>query len=598
MYYETTIHALFEQQVLKTPHAISVVFENEKLTYTDLNEQANQLAHHLREQMGVQSGDRVGLMVTRSTGMIVALIGILKAGATYVPIDVRLPSAIATDMLEETSVKAIILEAEFYINLIDFEAEFFLIDDELDDLTTPTINLGETSMPQDLAYVIYTSGSTGKRKGVALEHRAVVNTLLWGKQYYGFNEFDVKLQLPSVAFDSSVIDIFTILISGGQLVIPVEESRMDPRYLQQLILAHGVTNFLITPALYRLLLEQFDDHKAISHLTTLRSVTVAGEATTKALVQTHYKQLPDVALINEYGPTENAVCSTACQLHPDDERVSIGQPITNVDVYILNEMLEPMPVGEKGEIYLAGKGLAREYFNQPTLTKERFIPDPFSACGDQRMYKTGDIGSWRADGHIDFWGRADNQVKIRGFRVELGEIEQALLQYGAVQDAVVLCTEEGEQLDKQLSAFLVRKDELDVSSLRDDLRQRLPDYMIPNTFLLIDQVPLTANGKVDRKQLWALQKSQNKVNATIVLPRNDVEATLVHIWEKALDQNQVSVSDDFFDLGGNSLKAINTVNKIYKELGLQLSPVELYNRRTIEKLASWLTTEVNRSSRI
>lgn len=590
---DTTIHALFEQQVCRTPDALAVLFEAESLTYRALNAQANQLAHYLRAQMAVQSGDRVALMVERSPRMIVGLLAILKAGAAYVPIDVRHPAPVIADMLQETSVKAILLDTEFYLSVLDIPAALFLMDDELDDLTTPTTNLsdklGESCTPQDLAYVIYTSGSTGKRKGVALEHQAVVNTLRWRQAYYDFGPTDVTLQLPSVAFDSSVVDIFTMLIAGGRLVIPLEAARMEPRYLTQLILTHGVTHFLITPALYKLLLEQLG-----GQATALRSVTVAGEATTPSLVQTHYACLPTVALINEYGPTENAVCSTACRLCPDDERVAIGLPIWQVKLYLLDEQLQPVPDGVKGEIYLAGKGLARGYFNQPGLTADRFLLDPFVTPAG-RMYKTGDIGSRRSDGQIDFWGRADNQVKIRGFRIELGEIEQALLQHPAVHEAVVLCTEEreegGEALDKQLCAFVVSHCQPDVALLRNDLCQSLPHYMIPDTFVLLDQIPLNVNGKVDRKALWARQSSQGPMESQLVLPRNEIEATLAQIWAKALEQQTVSVVDDFFTLGGNSLRAVKTVEMIYKQLGVEVSVVELYVHHTIEMLAHWLTNE-------
>ncbi len=569
-----TIQGLFQEQVYKTPDAIAVVFGEQRLTYAELNQQANRLAHHLRQQYDVKRGEFVALLMNRSSDMIVCLLAILKAGAAYIPIDPRHPSAIIRDILQETKAKVLLLDSAYYFMVSDIPIELFLVDDELEGLTTPTTNPAVVSNSHDLAYIIYTSGSTGYRKGVAIEQRSIVNTLQWRVKYYAFDKTDATLQLPSYAFDSSVVDIFAMLLAGGSIVIPCEELRTDPFYLKRLIVEHGVSHFVITPTFYNLLIDYIADSAS-----TLRSITVAGEPITKKLVQKHYHHFPHVQLVNEYGPTENAVCSTAHRLRGQDEWISIGKPIPNVQVYILDHNQNPVSSGEKGEIYLAGIGLARGYFNQPTQTLERFLFDPFVDQPGQRMYRTGDIGCMREDGLIEFFGRTDDQVKIRGFRIELGEVEHAILSHPAIQEVVVLCTEATDQ-EKHLCAYVVGGAASDMDRLRDHVRQRLPRYMVPDFFMQLQHLPMTINGKVDRRALLALQVKSDQTIETLQ-PRNTAEAKLLQIWSEELKHQNFNVFDDFFTVGGNSLRAVKVITRIHEEFHVDLAVPELYLYTTV-----------------
>lgn len=572
---DKTLHALLERQAAKTPDAPAVIFNDCQLTYRELNEQANQLAHFLREHLHVRTGEIIGAMMTRSEKMVVALLAIMKAGAAYVPINPRHPWATINYMIENARIRTLLVDTEAVSQAATFDGELFIIDVELDGLTTPPTNPAVAQASTDLAYVIYTSGSTGRPKGVAVEHRAIVNTILWRNDYYGFDDRDVNLQMPSFAFDSSVLDIFCVLVAGGCLLIPQDELRLDAQYLKALILGRGVTRLILTPSYYRVLMQELGGDNP------LRSITVAGEATTAELVEDHARRMPGVLLYNEYGPTENAVCSTACVLRPGAKTVSIGRPIANVKVFILDESLNLRPPGLPGEIYLGGAGLARGYLHQEALTEERFIASPIPEFYQGRLYRTGDWGSWQPDGEVEFLGRIDNQVKIRGFRIELDEIESRLLGHPAVEHAAVVCKEEGG--GNYLAAYLAVRDGLTVDELRGYLGGQLPQYMIPEVIRILTEMPLTLNGKVDRARLKSFNDRQEK--ATGDLPENETESALATICADLLRINRPGAGDNFFDHGLNSLKVMEMISRIRNEIGVDVSLLDVYTFPTIQALS-------------
>ncbi len=411
-----------------------------------------------------------------------------------------------------------------------------------------------------------------------IEHRAVVNTLLWRNEFYGIQEGEVHLQIPSYAFDSSVVDIFSALLTGGTLVIPDEDARLDPRYLKGLMLEFGVHRFIMTPSFYKLVVKELTGSEL-----KLRSVTLAGEAATLDLADEHYRHLPRVALYNEYGPTENAVCSTACLLASDATRISIGSPISNCGVAILDEGMRPLPVGVPGEIYLAGAGLARGYFNRPELTAARFLPNPLPQWPESRLYRTGDRGCWRPGGDLEFLGRVDHQVKIRGFRIELDEIEMALLRHEAVENAAALCKHDASG-NPYLSAYVTLSGRLAKTSLRAYLQETLPYYMLPEFLHLLDNMPLTVNGKIDRAALEEYRDLDENASSE-PSTESELERRLREIWLKVFKRDRIGIHDNFFEIGGNSLKVIEMISLIRAEMDRELAVLDLYNYPTVKRLA-------------
>jgi len=587
-----TLHSLLEEQAANTPNRPAIVFRSEELTYREMNEKANTLARFLRESLRVRTGDIVGVMMTRSEKMIVSLIAIMKAGAAYVPINPKHPWATINYMIENAGIRTLLVDTESVPQAATFDGELFIVDVELDGLNAEATNPNVEQTSSDLAYVIYTSGSTGLPKGVAIEHSAIVNTVLWRNRYYAFDEADVNLQMPSFAFDSSVLDIFCVLVAGGCLVIPQEELRLDAQYLKETIFKHGVTRLLLTPSYYRVLMRELGGRNP------LRSITVAGEATTVELVEEHSRKMPGVTLYNEYGPTENAVCTTACVLRSGCKSVSIGRPIDNVKVFIMDECLKLLPVGVTGEIYLGGVGLARGYLNQEAMTEERFIPSPIPEIHAGRLYRTGDWGYWKSDGELEFVGRVDNQVKIRGFRIEIDEVETRLLSHPDVEHGAVVCKETNG--NRYLAAYLAARRSLSSDEMRDYLRAQLPYYMVPEVITVLSQLPLTLNGKVDRARLKGFNDWQEKSDSD--LPEDEMERAITAICCGLLQGSRLSVSDNFFDHGLNSLKVMEMVSKVRNEIGIDISLLDVYTFPTIQALsrrigdARWNTTISRRVS--
>lgn len=566
-----TIHKLFEEQVELTPGNTAVIFEDRQMSYGELNEKANILAKLLISK-GVRPDSAVAVIMDRSIEMIVGVMGILKAGGAYVPIDCEYPSERIDFILKDCSA-GILLTRGGMVKNDRFSGEIIELDQENLYYGDGT-NIGETSRTENMAYIIYTSGSTGYPKGVVVEHRSIFNTLAWRKNCYNFDCRDTVLQIPSFAFDSSVEDIFTPLISGSCLVMIKQEKRNELEYLRSMINKFKVTHFLITPRLYKAFLE--DIHQ---DLKGLKNVTIAGDSFTENLVKEHLKKLPHVALYNEYGPTENSVCSTVYKFESCDINVLIGKPISNVKCYVVDRNMNLCPVGIPGELCVSGPGLARGYLNLQQLTMEKFVPSPF--IDGERLYLTGDVARWLDDGNLEFIGRTDHQVKIRGFRIELGEIESQLLMYEMIKEALVI-TYEDKQGNKSLCAYYVADAKLSSSELRRRLEPELPDYMIPSYFVYLDKIPLTSNGKVD---MQALPRPESVIDTEeeYVGPRDEVEEMIREVCLQVLGVDRMGIHDNFFKLGGDSIKVIQITARLLK-YNIKVETKDLFKYPTIAQL--------------
>lgn len=567
-----TLDRMFGEQARQTPENTALVCGERHVSYAELDAMANRLARQLTIK-GVGPETIVGMVIDRSIEMIAGILGILKAGGAYLPLDPELPEDRITNILEDAGA-VLALTRDHLADKVKCRCPKLIVNEQALDAGGPEAP-GPAAGPQNLAYVIYTSGSTGKPKGVMVEHRAIANTISWRIKYYGFSPADAVLQVPSYSFDSSVEDIFCPLISGAKLVLIDPAKRLDISYLEGLIDANRITHFLITPGLYRTLLEGFRGRPG-----NLRSVTLAGEHFTEELVRKHFQKYPETRLFNEYGPTENSVCSSAYEFEKSGIRMLIGRPIANTRCYVLGEGDSLQPSGIKGELCLAGEGLARGYLNRPELTGPSFVPDPFAGG---LMYRTGDLARWMPDGNLEFMGRADGQVKIRGFRIELGEIESQLTAAGDVSKAVVTDRSD-ERGNKYLCAYYVSAKEFPAFELRERLARILPEYMVPQYFIKLQEIPLTSRGKVDRQALPdpALIAGQGTEYAG---PRNELEERIAGIWEDIFGLEQIGINDNFFALGGHSLKAMQAVNRIRQELNLDLELHQIFQNPTVAGLA-------------
>ena len=577
------VHQLFEEQVRKTPQTLAVIYEDEQLTYAELNRKANQLARYLRRQ-GVGPDQPVAICVERSLEMVVGLLGIMKAGGAYVPLDPSYPSERLEYMLNDAAPRLILTQEHIKSTLPATAAQVIALDTqwneiaEFEDTDIDSQTLGLT--PRNLAYVIYTSGSTGQPKGVMNEHRGVVNRLDWMQDRYRLNQDDRILQKTPFSFDVSVWEFFWPLLNGARLIVARPKGHQDPGYLRDLIQQRGVTTLHFVPSM----LDVFLDQHASGQCKSIRRVVCSGEELSPALQDRCLRELPQAELNNLYGPTEAAIDVTYwdCRLDGNESRVPIGRPISNTQIYILDSMKQPVPIGVAGEIYIGGTGVARGYLNRPELTAERFIADPFSDDAQARLYKTGDLGRWRADGNIEYLGRNDDQVKIRGFRIELGEIETALRRHPQVKEAVVLHA--GTPSGKGLVAYLTYRGEApNIEALRSQLGDVLPEYMIPYAFVMLESLPLTPNGKLDRKQLPPVDITA-QLRDQYVAPGNFLEEKLCEIWAEVLNLHRVGVADDFFALGGDSILSIRILEKA-RVAGLTFALEDMFRYPTIARLA-------------
>ncbi|WP_437832128.1 amino acid adenylation domain-containing protein [Sorangium sp. So ce1153] len=581
---ERRVHELFEAQVERTPDAVAVIFDEKRLSYRELNQRANQVAHALRRR-GVAPDGLVAIAAERSVEMVVGLLGILKAGGAYVPIDPEYPADRIAFMLEDAAAPVLLSQWPVASRLPAHRAKVLCLDvDRAQIDREPTGNLGIPVSPDHLAYTIYTSGSTGRPKGAGNSHRGLLNRLQWMQERYGLTAEDRVLQKTPFSFDVSVWEFFWPLITGAGLVVARPGDHRDGERLVELITRHSVTTLHFVPPM----LQAFLETPGADSCRSLRRVICSGEALPAELARRCFERLPDAELHNLYGPTEASIDVTAWACRPEDAAVPIGHPIANTQIYLLDRHGQPVPAGVPGELHIGGVGLARGYHRRPALTAERFVPDPFGAAPGGRLYRTGDLARHRPDGAIEFLGRLDHQVKIRGLRVELGEIEARLLQHPDVHEAVVVARDEAHG-GKRLVAYVAGRDgsALEPEALRAWLAETLPAYMVPAPIVALDRLPLSPNGKVDRRALPAPEAAALG-HRPYVAPRTEAERILAEVWAEVLHRAQVGVEDNFFELGGDSIVTLQVIARAAQR-GLRLTPKLLFEHPTVAEAAAQLT---------
>ncbi|WAN69719.1 amino acid adenylation domain-containing protein [Moorena producens JHB] len=587
------IHQLFEEQVELTPDAVAVVFEDKHLTYRQLNNRANQLAHYLRS-LGVVPEVLVGICVERSLEMVVGLLGILKAGGAYVPLDPNYPVERLTYMLADSQVPLLLVKQKLQSGFPEREAQVVCLDKDWSVISGYSKeNLASLATSACLAYVIYTSGSTGRPKGVEIEHRSLINFAQASRTEYGINKSDRVLQFASISFDAAAEEIYPYLLSGGTLVLRTEQMLSSVSTFWQTCRQWGITVLDLPTAYWQQMMTELETAVKGVFPESVRLVIIGGERALPWLVKNWQKLMDEVPqLVNSYGPTEATVVTALHKIRASDtiqQEVPIGRAIANVQIYILDRHLQPVPIGVPGELYIGGVQLARGYLNRPELTQEKFIPSPFSNEPGSRLYKTGDLARYLRDGNIEFLGRIDNQVKIRGFRIELSEIEATLTEYPQVKEAVVIAREDIPG-DKRLVAYFVSGETVPtVSELRSFLKKKLPDYMVPSAFVTLESLPLTPNGKIDRRGLPAPDISQAS-ETTFVPPNTPTEELLGAIWSQVLGIEKIGIDHNFFELGGHSLKATQVISRIQETFSLEFPLRHLFESPTLRELAKIIET--------
>lgn len=559
------VHELFEEQVERTPEAVAVMFEDEQVTYGELNRRANRLAHYLRSQ-GVGPEVMVGVFVERSIEMIVGLLGILKAGGAYVPLDPSLPAERLGWMIEDTGAPVIFTQQSLVSALPSHDAKVVSYDADVEQIAQqPNDNPINSVNGDNLAYVIFTSGSTGRPKGAQITHRGFTNFLLAMIEQPGITADDVTLAVTTISFDISGLEIYLPLIVGGRAALVARDVAMDGTQIAAAVEHYGVTLLQATPVTWRLLLEA-----GWSGRSGLKML-VGGEPLSRELAAQLLARGGE--LWDVYGPTETTVWCTVGQVKAEDGVISIGRPIANMKAYVLDTQLQPVPVGVPGVLWIGGVGVGRGYLKRPELNAERFIPDPFHHEPGAHMYDSGDLARWLPDGRLECLGRTDYQVKVRGYRIELGEIEAVLVQHEGVKKVVVVVREDNPG-DKRLVAYYVPQEGITFTGqeLRDFLKVKLPVYMVPSAFMALDNFPTTPSGKIDRRALPAPELVRQEIIQPIATPQTTTEATLVEIWKEVLETDIVSVYDNFFDLGGHSLQAMQVITKAQERIGLRMEP--------------------------
>jgi surfactin family lipopeptide synthetase C len=580
------INQMFEQQVEHAPDAIAVIFADQKLTYGEINERANQLSHHLLS-LGAGPESFVALYLERSVEMIVALLAIAKAGAAYVPLDTTYPLERIAFVLEEIQASIILTQDSLVYELPACWAQIICLDSDSNQVADQSVeNPVNKADPDNLAYVMYTSGSTGWPKGVCVTHRNVAR-LVKGNYFADLSRDHVLLQLAPISFDASTLEVWGALLNGARLaVMPPEPPTLAD--IGKALSEFHVTTLWLTAGLFHLIVDE-----RLEALKGLRQLLAGGDALSAHHVKKALQALDGCAVINGYGPTESttfACChrmSSAGDLKSSS--VPIGRPIANTQVYILDKFLRPLPVGAAGELYIGGDGLARSYLNRPELTAEKFVPNPFGSDPGSRLYKTGDLCRYVVEGEIEFLGRSDYQVKIRGYRVEPGEIEAALNQHPCIRESVVIASEKSFA-DKRLIAYLVPDAEASFTPMdvQDYLNGKLPDYMIPSHLVVLDSLPLTANGKVDRAALPPPDGLEVISQPAFVAPRTDVEELLASVWAEVLQVENVGIEDNFFQSGGQSLTAIQVISRV-RDLFLIEVPLRcIFEAPTVSRFAEVL----------
>ncbi|MGI9059684.1 MAG: non-ribosomal peptide synthetase [Ktedonobacteraceae bacterium] len=580
---DTCIPQLVAMQAEATPDAVALVMGTQLLSYKELNQRANQLAHYL-QALGVGPNVLVGLCVKRSLDMVVGLLGILKAGGAYVPLDPTYPADRIAFMLADAQVPVLITQQDIVTHLSAQTAKVICMDNATTVLDQQSVTEPISSVTAyDLAYVIYTSGSTGHPKGTQITHSGLLNLVYWHRRAFEVTSKDRATQVSSPAFDATGWELWPYLTAGASMYLPDEDTRVTPTSLRDWLVHNDITiSFLPTVLAESIMTLEWPA------TTSLRFLLTGADT----LHHFPPSTLP-FALINNYGPTEATVVATSGRVFPLSDSsntagvLSIGRPIDNTQIYILNEHLQPVPIGETGELYIGGAGVARGYLNHPELTEERFIQHPFSSDPNARLYKTGDLSRYLPDGQIVFMGRSDYQIKIRGFRIEPDEIVAALNEHPAVQTSIVVAREDSVG-DKQLVAYIVPTAEINVSasSLQDMLAARLPAYMIPTTFVILASLPLTPNGKIDQSALPVPDALNTLRNEVATEPSTPIEEQLVNLLAPLLSLDQVGIDDNFFMLGGHSLLGTQLIARIADTFGVTMTLRTLFEAPTVRELSS------------
>jgi len=562
-------------------NSIALVFKEKTLTYRLLNERSSQLAMTLRNK-GIGKNDIVGIMVKRSLEMIIGLLAIVKAGGSYLPIDPDYPEARITYMLDDSKTRVLITQKDLY-NKIHFEGEFVDINND-DNYSKDCSNLQVINLPKDLLYIIYTSGSTGNPKGVMIEHKAICNFIKGVTDIIDFSSNNTILALTTISFDIFVLETLLPLAKGLKVVIADENQQRDPKLLSEVIINNNVDMLQITPSRLKILMSS---PKNLFCLRSLKVIMIGGEQLPQKLLD-ELKKVTSARIYNMYGPTETTIWSTIKDL-TDCKEVNIGKPIANTRIYIVDNENKAVDVGQEGELCIAGDGLARGYLNRPELTSEKFIQNPFVPT--EKMYKTGDVARWLPDGDIDCLGRIDHQVKIRGFRIELGEIENQLSKISGVDDCVVIA-KENSYGDKVLVAYYVSDREFTVAEYKSYLGNNLPEYMIPSFYVRLHSLPMTPNGKVDRKALPEPSEDRSYLDLEYTDPKNEVERTMTEIWKNVLKKDIIGTNDNFFEIGGDSLLVVLLHEEIDQHYPGKVEIGDIFGYTTVSKLSNYIIEKV------
>ncbi|HEX8178801.1 MAG TPA: amino acid adenylation domain-containing protein [Pyrinomonadaceae bacterium] len=588
---DVCLHELVAAQAERTPDAVALSYEGAQLSYRELDERANRLAHYL-QSLGVGPETLVGICLERSFEMLVGLLGILKAGGAYVPLDPGYPPERLAYMLADAAAPVLLTEQQLLTRLPELSARVVCLDTEWPEIAQSGAHApGRTATPDNLAYAIYTSGSTGQPKGVLVSHRAIANRLLWMQSAYPLTPADRVLQKTAFSFDASIWELFVPLLCGARVVLARPGGHQDSAYLVQTVAQEQITTLQLVPTMLQVVLTE----RGLSAWRSLRRMWCGGEAVSLELQRRFFAKFAATELHNLYGPTEAAIDATHWLCERDTERthVPIGHPLPNMQVYVLDEYGQPVPLGVAGELHLGGVNLARGYLNRPDLTAEKFIPHPFSRTPGARLYRTGDLGRRLPDGTLEYLGRIDQQIKLRGFRIELGEIETALSAQASVREAAVVARAD-DAGHKRLVAYVVLTDAqtFDLDALRAELATRLPDYMIPSDFVVLDRMPLAPNGKLDRKALPAPEQAGRKSGADFAAPRNAVEELLAVLWAEVLQTDGVSIDDNFFEAGGHSLLATQLMARVRDSFQIELPLRTLFEAPTVRGLAAAVEREL------
>lgn len=584
---DKTIHAVFEEQAKHTPHYVAASYMEEQLTYETLNKRANQLARRLRNQ-GISPNTVVGIMVERSLEMMIGIMAILKAGGAYLPIDPNYPKERVRFMLEDSGAELLLLKETYRDRIEDIEISNIKLDDN-SIYRGMDSNLSVINTSNDLAYIIYTSGSTGQPKGTMIEHHSVINKIEWRQQQYALHEKDVILQKTPFTFDVSVWELFWWSFTGAKICFLIHEGEKDPKCIVDTIYKNKVSIIHFVPSMLHTFLDYVEGHEdRIDKLSSIKQVFTSGETLTPKLVHRFNKLLnhKNIKLSNLYGPTEATIEVSYYNCLTDAEIgvIPIGKPIHNVKLYVVDKNMNLQPIGVQGELCISGVGLSRGYINRQELTEKKFIPNPFHKenRNHRMIYKTGDLARWLPDGNIEFIGRKDHQVKIRGYRIELGEIESALIKYDYIKEAIVLPKKDKENVT-YLSAYILLEQPIEVRQIREHLSGLIPEYMIPQQYIQLDEVPINHNGKIDRKALYLIDKCMDS-NGEYEEPRNEIEEKMTHMWCEILQNQKIGITDNFFELGGHSLKVNIFINRMSLELNVNIALLDVFQNQTIKQI--------------